>query len=346
MKKLLLLLLFVSFAAQGQGRVQVTDSLGATYSGGENFLYLGADGAKVQYRTVNDFALDYFYPRIGVVNFVRGNGQVYTLFDDLPSTGHVNDWSDYFGTTAVDHAMTRGSGRLRKKLKVGVHNSVIDGINDRDAEGARFSARFIPNLQVGDVVRVERFKQEPLPIEIGVRVPNQPTVSDVRVGNVANNRHRVLFSYFLPEGADDLRITVYDAGNGNAAVRFNSRNVTERIFNSADDGGETGITIDRNRPDNSRYILRVALNRDRTLYSDTEIGLPIPDHFSDIHAWGTSITNRGLVDENTYRIVNTRITYNPNANPPTWTVQGVNLTSQSLLIDELNFIGEDFFLDD
>ena len=173
-------------------------------------------------------------------------------------------------------------------------------------------------------------------------VCREPRVSNIRLENVANNRHRVLFRYSTPPGATRLRITVHDAAHANRVVRFDSRNVAERIFTPSADGGEWGITIDRNRPDNSRYILRLSLNDDRSVYFDSEIPWPVPGHFSDIAAWGPSITDRGLVNRNVYRIGTETITYSPARREWRFSNSLGSHSSQAEVIEELNFIGEEF----
>ena len=168
MKKLLLLLLFASFWAQGQTRVNQTDSIGFDFGIGYTkersvILHLGPhNDHKTPYVRVDDFEIDYFYPQFGTWDGQNNNrDQAIQLLDEnVPGTNQK--WIDWF--VANRSAFPSGSEDWdnSKKIRIGSVNVImrIESINVADRRifirwsYARGADR---NLTLGYPIRIERF---------------------------------------------------------------------------------------------------------------------------------------------------------------------------------------------
>ena len=174
MKKLLLLLLFASFWAQGQdyipGRVHHTDSIG-TYEifsrnkAESDYLHLGPEGNKVKYKIIDNFALDYFYPVIGTLA-PRINGRIPTeplarravISGNVPVTGVP--WADWFDTTANADLLVNAG--WDKKVRINGQNVNFNFITTMLENGETIMYHYRGYAGdggdvVGSELRIERF---------------------------------------------------------------------------------------------------------------------------------------------------------------------------------------------
>ena len=94
MKNLIILLFFVSFAAQAQIDRE-HDSLGAglSYSGKENSFWLHLN--RIDHRIIDDFSVDYFYPQFGTISRRFSNGYIITFSEGGPP-GDTRSWRQWF----------------------------------------------------------------------------------------------------------------------------------------------------------------------------------------------------------------------------------------------------------
>ena len=179
MKNLIILLFFVSFAAQGQTRVNQTDSIGWHFGTGytkENsvILHLGPhNDHKTPYVRVDDFEIDYFYPQFGTWDG-RNNDRhhaILLLDENVPGTNQK--WIDWFVANRSIFPVIPGDWRNvpNKKIRIGNINLLMEikSINVADRKifvvwsWARGADR---NLSFDTPIRIERFGTAlPFPIE-------------------------------------------------------------------------------------------------------------------------------------------------------------------------------------
>ena len=160
MKKLLLLLLFVSFAAQGQ-RLEVdpvTDGMEGDIATirGEEYTVIG--DSHIAYMT------DYFWPELGTIHFAttaRGFTEIDIILYDAPRTDLINfnTLPEFFSSLYRSQNGDIRPGSEKRLLYGGVISDAhLIQWYDQTSQTFSFSTDFDrSNLRLNSVVRIERF---------------------------------------------------------------------------------------------------------------------------------------------------------------------------------------------
>ena len=182
MKKLLLLLLFVSFAAQGQINIE-RDSIGIPIHGGAKAESYYLNVHRNSYRIIDNFAVDYFYPQFGTISRRYSNGWEITFSPGGP-IGDTRSWRQWF---LDNRAHFEGFGIFAdwgnevKKVRVGDINlrmKILQFANNPQSAGANvirveFSGTR-GSLPADVPIRIERFGTIPgLQFPCNCTPPNQ-----------------------------------------------------------------------------------------------------------------------------------------------------------------------------
>ena len=173
MKKLLLLLLFVSFAAQGQSRID-----GVQGDNFENNILTIHDNSihrlPVEYVVLGEEyqvkMLDYFWPRIGTIQQIYYDDRdtpprpflAHAYITDpspvpWPATANMRSWPQYFDRALINN----GWRNVEKRVWVGGRLDDLAAITRVSSPENIYSLgslfRILTQISVGDEVRIERF---------------------------------------------------------------------------------------------------------------------------------------------------------------------------------------------